>query len=132
MVTEGSGLQWVAEPFFPETAPVNYIVNTPAGTTCVDDSGQFTAVLTSVMQTAGLIGTFRSELKVAASETLNGTVVQCSDTVSIMMTKSLTTAGTGNLSVYAFLELFQRFFILSSPSFSSPAAKVYCFTLRPE
>ena len=91
MVTDGAFLDWTAEPHITMMDPIRFLVSTPVGETAMDDSGQFRARLTSVIQN-GNFGDLTSELTVTASETLGGTVIQCLATTTILMNKTL--AGT--------------------------------------
>ena len=86
-VTEAVTLQWdinlLRDPSVSIRFGPNDILNNAS--TRMDPSGRFTAVLTSVMQN-GLFGDLTSQLMVTVSEMLNGTVVQCSDTISMSKT----------------------------------------------
>ena len=94
MVTGGTALSWTAEPYISMSDPIRFIVSTPVGDRmAMDGSGQFWARLTSVTQ-SGLVGDLTSELTVTASEALGGTVIQCLATMTILMSKTLTLAGT--------------------------------------
>ena len=98
MVTDGPSLRWIAEPFINGSDPITFVPGSDVGVPvdmAVDNSGQFRAVLTilSVAQ-SGLMGDFTSELTVTASETLGGTVIQCVATATILMSITLTLAGT--------------------------------------
>ena len=101
MVNEASRLRWIAEPFIPQSDPIDFISAATAGAMAVDDSGQFRAVLVSIVHTEGGLSDFNSKLTVTASGsgTLSGTEIQCSgrqDTSStiIMMSRTLIIAGT--------------------------------------
>ena len=93
MVTDGAALSWTAEPYISMMDPIRFLVSGTLGQTAMDDSGQFRARLTTVVQD-GNFGDFTSELTVTASETLEGTVIQCLATTTILMRKTLTLAGT--------------------------------------
>ena len=73
-VTDAAGLQWIAEPFIPQINPLDFTFLSEVESIQEDNSGNFTAVLTSVTPS----GDLTSELTVTATETLNETVVQCS------------------------------------------------------
>ena len=95
MVNEASRLRWIAEPFIPKSDPIDFISVATAGAMAVDDSGQFRAVLVSIVHTEGGLSDFNSRLTVTAS----GSEVQCSgrqDTspTIIMMSRTLIIAGT--------------------------------------
>ena len=95
MVTDSPGLRWIAEPFISPSDPITFVVSSAPGNMAVDGSGQFRAVLTSLsVAQSDLIGDLTSELTVTASETLGGTVVQCLATTTILMSITLTLAGT--------------------------------------
>ena len=101
MLTDVVSLRWIAEPFINPSDPIAFIVSSAPGDMAVDDSGQFRAVLTSLnVAPSGLFGDFTSELTVTASETLGGTVIQCLATAAILMSKTLTLAGTMDLNMY--------------------------------
>ena len=93
MVTDGVVLSWTAEPYFNMSDLIRFVVSNDVGMTIVDNSGLFRATLTSVSQ-SGIFGDLTSDLTVTASETLGGTVVQCLATSTILMSKTLTLAGT--------------------------------------
>ena len=101
MVTDGSSLRWIAEPFINGRNPITFLVSSAPGDMVVDGSGLFRAGLTSVVPN-GLFGHFTSELTVTASETLGGTVIQCLDTAATLMNKPLTLAGAMDWSMYIF------------------------------
>ena len=90
-VTDGVALSWTAEPYISMSDPIRFLVSDTVGETAMDDSGQFRAAVTNVIQ-SGLLGNVTSELTVTASEMLDGTVVQCLATSTIMMSKMLTLA----------------------------------------
>ena len=91
VVEDGATLSWTAEPYITMMDPIRFILSGTAGQTAMDDSGQFRARLTTVVQD-GNFGDLTSELTVTASETLGGTVIQCLATATILMNKTL--AGT--------------------------------------
>ena len=93
MVDDGTALSWTAEPYITMMDPIRFIVSDPVGSTGMDGSGQFRVRLTSVQQ-SDIFGDLTSELTVNASETLGGTVIQCLATGTILMSKTLTLAGT--------------------------------------
>ena len=98
MVNEASRLRWIAEPFIPQSDPIDFISAATAGAMAVDDSGQFRAVLVSVVHTEGGLSDFNSRLTVTASGS-GSLEVQCSgrqDTspTIIMMSRTLIIAGT--------------------------------------
>ena len=95
MVTEELRLQWIAEPFIPQSNPIRYAASASVGETMVDMSGKFRANITSATQNGGFAD-LTSELTVNISvpEALNGTVIQCSGQFSTMMSKTLIIAGT--------------------------------------
>ena len=128
-VTDGVALSWTAEPYITMMDPIRFLVSATLGQTAMDDSGQFRARLTSVIP-SGLFGDLTSELTVTVSESLNVTVVQCLATATIMRSKTLTLAGT-NEYLFQYC-LLQNISTLPSPSLSSPAAKVLCFTVPTE
>ena len=92
MVTDGATLSWTAEPYISMRDPIRFLLSATLGATAMNDSGQFRARLTSVIQT-GNFGDLTSELIVSASESLNGIVVQCLATTTILRSKTLTLAG---------------------------------------
>ena len=101
MVIEATRLRWIAEPFIPQSDPIDFVPSTPAGTMTTDDSEQITAVLDSITFTGGSLLTFTSRLTVTASGsgTLSGTEIQCSgrqglSPTIIMMSRTLIIAGT--------------------------------------
>ena len=115
MVTDAAGIQWVVETQTTVT-PIRFVTRDNAGTVQEDASGQFRAVLTSIMITqSGLFADFISELTVTASETLSRTVVQCSDGGFTEMNKTLTKAGN-----YYKLQSWVSLLIISYHSFTSP------------
>ena len=96
MVNEASRLRWIAEPL--QSDPIDFISAATAGAMAVDDSGQFRAVLVSIVHTEGGSSDFNSRLTVTASGS-GSLEVQCSgrqDTspTIIMMSKTLIIAGT--------------------------------------
>ena len=101
MVTDGSSLRWIAEPFINGSNPITFAVSSAPGDMGVDGSELFRATLTSVSQ-SGIFGDLTSDLTVTASETLGGTVVQCLATSTILMSKTLTLAGAMDWSMYIF------------------------------
>ena len=101
VVTEATILSWIAEPFIPQSDPIDFVPSSSAGTMAVDGSGQFRAVLDSIMFIGSGLVVFTSRLTVTASGsgTLSGTEVQCSgrqgiSPTIIMMSKTLIIAGT--------------------------------------
>ena len=105
MVTEATMLRWIAEPFIPQSDPIDFVSLSTAGEMAVDDSNQFRAVLDSIMLIGDGSGLFRfgSRLTVTASGigSLSGTEIQCSgrqffSPTSVMMSKTLIIAGTYN------------------------------------
>ena len=94
-VTEAGGLQWIAEPFIPQNNRLDFTLLDSVGSMQEDNSGNFTAVLTSVTSSGGAFADFTSELAVTATETLNETVVQCSSGTSDL-NKTFIVAGNYN------------------------------------
>ena len=96
-VTESVRLRWIAEPFILQSDPVQFAASATPGDTGMDPSGQFMAILDTIMFSGG-VADFTSRLIVTASVSgsLNGTVVQCSGRLqtSTMMSKSFIIAGT--------------------------------------
>ena len=88
-VTNGGGLQWIAEPFI----SVTFTVSTAVGEMAEDSSGQFRVFLFSVTH-SGLFGNLASNMTVNVSGTLDGTMIQCTDSAFTMMSKTLTVAGS--------------------------------------
>ena len=99
MVTDGPSLRWIAEPFINTSDPITFVTSAAPEDIDMDNSGLFRAILINITQ-SGLFGNFTSELTVTASETLEGTVIQCLATAAILMSKTLTLAGTMDLNMY--------------------------------
>ena len=87
-MTDGVALCWTAEPYITMMDPIRFLVSDAVGVMDMDGSGQFWATLTSVVLD-GLVGDLTSELTVTASETLGGTVVQCSTITTMSITLTL-------------------------------------------
>ena len=97
-VNQTTILRWIAEPFILQSS---FVPSSPVGTMAVDDSGQFRAVLDSIMFIGGGLVYFSSRLIVTASGSgsLSGIEIQCSgrqgvSPTIIMMRKTLIIAGT--------------------------------------
>ena len=98
MVNEATRLRWIAEPFIPQSDPITFVSAATAGAMAVDDSGQFRAVLVSIVLIGGGLSDFNSRLTVTASGSgsLNGTEIQCSGRQSFSPSRTLIIAGTYN------------------------------------
>ena len=101
MVIEATRLRWIAEPFIPQSSPIDFASSATAGAMTTDGSGQFRAVLDSIVLFEGGLAVFTSRLIVTASGsgTLSGTEIQCSgrqgfSPTSVMMSRTLIIAGT--------------------------------------
>ena len=95
MVTDEIRLRWIAEPFIPQSSPIQYASSSIVGLMTVDMSGQFRATLTSITQNGGFADlTSELTVTVSAPEAMNGTVVQCSGLLSAMRNKTIIIAGT--------------------------------------
>ena len=97
MVIEAVRLRWIAEPFIPQSNPIDFASTAIAGDTTTDNHRQFRAVLDSIIRSGPFANmTSRLIVTVPQSEALNGTVLQCYDQPSTMMIKTIITAGTVN------------------------------------
>ena len=93
-LTEATGLQWVAEPFIPQDDPLDFAASATVDAALTDTSGQFRAVLVTIMTRVGGTADFTSELIVTASSIMR-TVIQCSSVLlTASVNKTLIPAGT--------------------------------------
>ena len=100
MVTSAGGLRWIAEPFIPQSGSDSIFFPPDASVGDMDSSGEFRAVIVGAVPRPPLAD-LTSELTVTVSETLDGTVVQCSNTAGppTVRSKTLTLAGTSMCTV---------------------------------
>ena len=100
MVTSAGGLRWIAEPFIPQSGSDSIFFPPDASVGDMDGSGEFRAVIVGAVPRPPLAD-LTSELTVTVSETLDGTVVQCSNTAGppTVRSKTLTLAGTSMRTV---------------------------------
>ena len=101
VLTLVGGLQWIAEPFIPHARSDSIVFPPDASVGDMDGSGEFRAVIVGAIPRPPLAD-LTSELTVTVSESLDGTVVQCSDTAGppTVRSKTLTLAGT-SMHVYS-------------------------------
>ena len=132
IVTDAANLRWTSDRFqsiiFSNNAPEQSEI----------DWGEFHAVLTGNVG-GGLFRNLTSSLRVNASITLNGVIIHCSIPGAANSSNTLNFASKSRQACeerYIIgsksLNLLFLFFTLPSPSLSSPAAKLLCFTVQPE
>ena len=132
MVTEAGSLQWTSDRF----QSIRFLSN--AAEQSEVDQGEFHAVLTSNVG-GGLFRNLTSTLRVNASITLNGVIIHCIIPGAAISSNTLNFASKSRQAceecymigsksiIYSFY-----FITLPSPTLSSPAAKLLCFTIPPE